>query len=121
MNETALTIVCSVATAFGTGVVAAITNIIQKRKSKKNYNKADSQIKLLEEAKVLIKAAEETYKDVNRILKGEGYSAGSVKKDSVMTKLQSFAIEHKLEFNYEEWSKKVDDLVEMTKVVNFGQ
>lgn len=69
----------------------------------------------------MIANAETLYSDVSSILKKEGKSAGAVKKDSVMSKLQAYAIEHGYEFDAEYWDKKVDEIVDMTKKVNVSK
>ena len=66
----------------------------------------------------LIMNAETLYSDISLLLKKEGKSAGAVKKDSVMSKLQAYAIERGYEFDAEYWDKKVNEIVGMTKTVN---
>lgn len=66
----------------------------------------------------LITNAETLYSDISLLLKKEGKSAGAVKKDSVMSKLQAYAIERGYEFDAEYWDKKVNEIVSMTKTVN---
>lgn len=74
---------------------------------------------LLGEANSLVVAAEETYKVVDTILKERGQKGcGSVKKDSVMTKLQSLCIQKGVEFDAEYWGAKIDELVQLTRKVN---
>lgn len=74
---------------------------------------------LLGAANDFVVAAEQTYKEVNDILKSNGGAGcGAVKKDSVMTKLQAACIEKGVEFDSEYWSAKVDELVTLTREVN---
>lgn len=79
---------------------------------------AEATAELRECANKLIAEAESLYKDVDAQLKTEGKSAGLVKKDSVMSKLQLHALTLNTAFDFEKWSKYVDDVVAMTKVVN---
>ena len=69
----------------------------------------------------LIAKAEELYAGVSDVLKREGKSAGIVKKDSVMAKLQAYALEHGYNFDAAYWDKKVDDKVALTKKVNVSK
>lgn len=69
-------------------------------------------------AEELVKTAESTFKSVNDILKARGESAGSLKKEVVMSKLQSYAAEKGYDFDSEEWSKSIDDIVTLTREVN---
>lgn len=66
----------------------------------------------------LIANAETLYTDVSMILKREGKSAGAVKKDSVLSKLQAYAIEHGYNFDIDFWDTKIDEIVDLTKKVN---
>lgn len=47
----------------------------------------------------------------------EGYS-GEEKKEYVITKVNQFAIENGIEFNLEVVSKKIEELIELSKKVN---
>ena len=76
---------------------------------------------MLEALNKLVFEAENTYKDVNALLKQQGKSAGAVKKDVVMTKLQAFALEHNYLFDAEFWSAKIDEIIELTRKVNAKQ
>lgn len=66
----------------------------------------------------LIMKAETLYSNMSSLLKKEGKSMGAVKKDTVMSKLQAYAIERGYEFDVEYWDKKIDEIVDMTKKVN---
>lgn len=66
----------------------------------------------------LIDNTEALYKDVSIVLKSEGKSAASLKKETVMTKLRAYAIDKSYTFDEELWSKKIDDKVALTKTVN---
>lgn len=79
---------------------------------------AEAKLDLIEYAKQLIMTAESTFDTVNKIMKARGESAGPIKKEVVMAKLQSYATESGYEFNEDEWSKKVDEIVELTREVN---
>lgn len=66
----------------------------------------------------VIPEVEELYADVNAVLKARGLTAGNVKKDTALTRLHAFAIEHGFSFNEEQWSKAIDEKVAMTHKVN---
>lgn len=133
--ETILKICYSVAGFFSAAIPLVIGLIIvikQKIKAKKQIIAATDE-KTKAEAKAadaeattamynyaneLVEAAEVLYKDVNISLKAQGKSAGPVKKDSVMSKLQMFAIENNYTFDANKWSSVVDQIVKLTKNVN---
>lgn len=73
---------------------------------------------LLNNAKNFIAAAEVAFDGYDKMMKAQGKSAGAMKKDSVFTKLQAYALQNKYPFDAEEWSAKIDRLVEFTKSVN---
>lgn len=90
---------------------------------KANLKAADSEatIEMLQVCNSLIDNAETLYADVANLLKREGKSAGIVKKDSVMSKLQAYALEHGHTFDADYWDKKVDEIVELTRKVNVSK
>lgn len=76
---------------------------------------ANDMLNVLDE---FIVSAENLYKGVNDILKQRGESAGAVKKDSVLTKLQAYALQHGYDFDVTYWSGVIDERVEVTRQVN---
>ena len=79
---------------------------------------SEARTEMLQVCNSLIANAEALYADVANLLKREGKSAGIVKKDSVMSKLQAYALERGYTFDAEYWDKKVDEIVELTRKVN---
>lgn len=73
---------------------------------------------LLSTAKSFISVAEVTFAEFDKLLKQSNGSAGALKKDTVMNKLQAYALQNGYEFNADEWSATIDDLVKFTKSVN---
>lgn len=90
----------------------------EAEKAEAEAQNAAATAELREYANKLIEEAEKLYKDVDAKLKAEGKTAGLVKKDSVMSKLQLHALTLNTAFDAEAWSKYIDDVVAMTKVVN---
>lgn len=115
--EIAKYLVPSLATFVGLGI-SLIKAIKARKEAKTEAEKQAAMNDLTNKAVVLIENAEELFDGVNQILKRQGQSAGVVKKDSVMAKLQAYALTMGYAFNEEEWSAKVDDLVAMTRKVN---
>ena len=79
---------------------------------------AEAKLDLMDYAKQLITTAEETFDTVNKIMKQRGQSAGPIKKEVVMAKLQSYATENGYDFDETEWSDEVDNIVQLTREVN---
>lgn len=136
--ETILQIVYAVASAIAVGVplmIALIRSVKSKlkihkelasttddaEKAKLEAANSAATIDMLNVCNELITTAETLYADVSSLLKKEGKSAGAVKKDSVMSKLQAYAIEHGYTFDAEYWNKKIDEIVDMTKKVNIDK
>lgn len=96
--------------------LACTTDEVEKVKLKAADSEARTE--MLQVCNSLIANAEALYADVANLLKREGKSAGIVKKDSVMSKLQAYALERGYTFDVEYWDKKVDEIVELTRKVN---
>ena len=99
--------------------LACTTDEAEKAKLKAADSEATTD--MLQVCNSLITNAETLYADVANLLKREGKSAGIVKKDSVMSKLQAYALEHGYTFDVEYWDKKVDEIVELTRKVNVSK
>lgn len=89
--------------------LANTTNEAEKAKLEAANSAATTD--MLNACNELIANAETLYLDVSLLLKKEGKSAGAVKKDSVMSKLQAYAIEHGYEFDAEYWARKSTKLL----------
>lgn len=95
--------------------------IDEAEKAKIKAANSEATTDMLQACNSLIANAEALYADVANLLKREGKSAGIVKKDSVMSKLQAYALEHGHTFDAEYWDKKVDEIVELTRKVNVSK
>ena len=73
---------------------------------------------LLEVVNGFITVAEQTFDGLDAVMKAQGSSAGTVKKENVMTKLQAYAMEKGYKIDLEYWSKKIDEIVAFTREVN---
>ena len=104
-------------------LIPSITLLIKKWKALRVAKTELEKQKVLQELNDtvcgLVQEAETAYKQVDQILKSQGGSgSGSVKKDSVMTKLQAHCIKKGIEFDSNYWSNKIDEIVTMTRKVN---
>ena len=90
------------------------------KNAKTNSEKEAAKNELRQEAINLCAAAEIAYKEINEALKAKGSSAGSIKKDSVMTKLENFAIENGKYFDKEYWNNEIDKIVSDSKLINYN-
>lgn len=71
--------------------------------------------------KILEKTEQITKEIIPCITEAEGYTnyTGEEKKKYVMTKLNQFAIEQHLNFDYDKISDKIESLIDLTKKVNY--
>ena len=102
--------------------VVVMINRIKAVKTARNETekqKAIGEIKTL--AQNFIVEAENLYKDIDTIVKGQGKTCGAIKKDSVMTKIQDGCITKGVEFDKEFWSAYIDEQVKLTRQVNAKQ
>lgn len=81
--------------------------------------KKQAQIEMLEQANAFIQTAEVTFSAFDNVMKAQHTgTAGAMKKENVMTRLQAFALSKGYEFDAEFWSTKIDEIVAFTKSVN---
>lgn len=113
-------------------IIAAIASWNAKRKAKKEAEVAKTEaekakaeadiaaanLELEQAAKEFIAQAEKMYSSVDAILKAKGESAGALKKETVLAKLRTYAIEKGFNLDVVEWTDKIDELVKFTKSVN---
>lgn len=116
-----LTIVYIIAGALATGIPAVI-NYFKSRKKLKEAQSEEAKTAAREDMnsqmKIFVQAAEIAFKDINATLKAKGSSAGPIKHDSVMLKLQNYATEKGYTFDADYWSNQIKELVAITRNVN---
>lgn len=95
---------------------ATATTEAEKAKAEAELNAAE--LAMEQAAKSFITEAETVYKSVDDFLKARGQSAGSLKKETVLAKLRTYAIENGITLDVNAWSDKIDELVKFTKSVN---
>ena len=111
------------------GIIVALISLIpvllKFLKSIKNYKNAKTEAEaekayndMYAAAQNLIAQAEVSYAGIDGILKAQGASAGSMKKNLVSTQLEAYAINHGYNYDAEFWSAKIDEIVQFTHTVN---
>ena len=114
-------VIVVVSTIITTGIPAVIA-FINAVKARKNAETESAREKanadLLATAKDLIASAEVMFDGFDKMMKSQGSSAGTLKKDNVMAKLQAYASQKGYEFDTTTWSENIDQLVAFTKSVN---
>lgn len=111
------------------GIILALISLIPVLlkfvKSVKRYNGAKTEAEaekayndMYSAAQNLIKEAEIAYAGIDGILKAQGTTAGSMKKNVVATQLEAYAINHGYDYDAEFWSTKIDEIVNFTHSVN---
>lgn len=101
-------------------LIKVINTTKKLKNAKTSSEKEAAKNELRQEAINLCAAAEIAYKEVNDALKAKGSSAGSIKKDSVMTKLENFAIENGKYFDKYYWNDEIDKIVSDSKLINYN-
>lgn len=120
---TILKIVAAILGAICTTIIPTAIALVKSIKAKKEAHTRAEREKatndMLEQLNILIETAEETYKQVDNLMKVNGYgSVGALKKETVLSKLQSYAIDRGYIYDAEYWSNKVDEVVALTRKVN---
>lgn len=119
--QTMYIIISIVATLVGTIIpagIALITAIKARVKAQTEAEKEKASADLLSTAQGFIQVAEDSFEGFNKMLKAQGNSAGPMKKENVLTKLQAYALQKGYEFDTEFWSAKIDEIVAFTREVN---
>lgn len=119
--ELILRLVCAIigfVVAAGGFTIAVIRLVKAKKAAISDAECAKAKNEMTERMTELIENAEVLYAAVDSALKANGDSAGVVKKDSVMSKLQAFAMSNNYLFDADYWSNKIDEYVKLTKMVN---
>ena len=114
-------IIAMVATLITTAVPAFLAfrkALIARKTAETSAAKEKADADLLATAKNFITAAEVAFDGFDKMMKAQNSSAGAMKKDTVFTKLQAYALQNGYEFDAEDWSKRIDNLVAFTKSVN---
>ena len=126
--ENYVTIIVAVLAAVSTFLTTGLPAIVKFANAAKSRAAAVTEAEkraaendMLYHAQALIASAEQTFKSYDAVVKQQGGSAGALKKDNVMTKLQAYAMQNGYAFDAEFWSQKVDAIVAMTKEVNAKQ
>lgn len=124
MWDKLFTIASAVAAIVG-AIVALVPTLIALFKSVKNRVNAKNEAEaekarndMREHLDALVVEIEDTYKDVNNILKQNGKSAGALKKQAVLTSLQQYAYDKGYLFDRDFWSEKIEEVVQLTRQVN---
>ena len=89
-----------------------------RRNSTTTAERAEADLAIKNHMITLIGQAEDLYSVVDTALKAMGGSAGSVKKETVMARLQQYALDNGFFFDKEKWSAEIDETVAVTKIVN---
>lgn len=107
------------ALASGLPIAVKLSNAIKaKRTATTEAEKEKAYNEMLAQANELIVIAENSYKAFDKVMKAQNSSAGAMKKKSVMTDLQAFALSKGIKFDAAFWSEKIDEIVTFTKTVN---
>lgn len=118
-----LTIVSAVASFLFVTLIPSIIALVKKWKEAKAA-KTDAEKQaiyndMLNQVNSLVANAEQTFMALDTALKNQGQKGcGALKKDTVMNKLQTYALQKGIEFDQDYWSTKIDEVVAVTKKVN---
>ena len=120
-----LTIIKAIIVAAATFLVTDVPLIVkfmQELKARKNAQIEAEKTKALNDmlatAQAFVQNAEKAFEGYDKMLKQQGESAGAMKKDNVITKLQTYALQHGYDFDVTFWDEKIDEIVAFTKNVN---
>ena len=110
-----------VVTLISTGVpfLISIKKAIKKRiEAVEESERVTALRDMTAQAQIFIENAEVAFKSFDKMLKAQGSSAGAMKKENVITKLQAYALSKGYDFDVDFWNEEVDEIVNFTKEVN---
>lgn len=114
-------IIVALATFISTGL-PLIVKFLQALKARRTAETEAAKTKALNDmiatAQTFVQNAEKAYEGYDKMLKQQGESAGAMKKDNVLTKLQTYALQNGYDFDVAFWDEKIDEIVAFTKNVN---
>ena len=120
--ETILRIVSVVLGIVVTSIIPLVFRLVSAIKTKKaattEAEKEAAKNDMMTVVHSLIESAEQLYYNIDAVLKQQNSSCGAMKKESVMAKLQAYAIEKGYTFDADFWSAQIDNIVSLTKKVN---
>ena len=100
-------------------IVSAVINWLKARKVAKTAEEKSALDKQMEaKALELIGEAEVKFKKLNDLLKLQGDTAGPLKHENVINKLQEYATSISANFDLTYWTERVKELVAFTRGVN---
>lgn len=99
-------------------IIALVKAIKDKKAAKTEAEEQKANADLYNLAQLLVTGAESTFAEFNTFMKNKGLSAGAEKKKSVLVDLKEYALSKHYTFDAEFWSKKIDEIVSLTKSVN---
>ena len=106
----------------GIPLIVKLRNAIKaRREAVTSTEKEKAYNDMLAVVNQFVEVAETTFAGFDAVMKTQGSSAGSVKKENVMAKLQAYALRSGYDFDEDYWSEKVDEIVSLTKRVNVGK
>lgn len=122
--KTIVTISIAIASFLFVTLIPAVIGWITKYKAYKNAKTDAEKQAILNELNnsvvQFISDAEKTFSALDETLKSRGSATGSgaMKKETVLTKIQSLCLQKGIEYDANYWSNKVDELVKLTNTVN---
>lgn len=99
-------------------LVGLIVSIVAFAKAKDKAAKEAAYNDLYQHGLEFVQNIETSFESFNMMLKTQGTSAGPMKKEQVMTRLQNYALQHGYEFDEAFWSAEIDKIVAFTREVN---
>lgn len=113
-------IVATLITTVVPVVLKLVKSIKDLRAAKTEAEAEKAYNDMLSQAQTLIGAAEVAFAGFDKVMKAQGSSAGAMKKDNVVSKLQAYALSHGYTYDAEFWDAKIDEIVNFTRGVNGG-
>lgn len=122
---TVYTVIKVILVALGTFITTGLPLLVKFLQAAKARKTAETEAErekatndMISTAQAFVQSAEKAFDGYDKMLKAQGESAGAMKKDNVLSKLQTYALQRGYEFDVAFWDAKIDEIVAFTKQVN---
>ena len=113
-----ISIAATLVTTLIPSAIALWTQIKAKRAAKTEAEAEKAKNAINAEIKRLVAGAEVSFEAIDKLLKAQHQSAGSMKKENVVANLKTVCLENGFGWDGEAMDKAIEDEVEYTKAVN---
>ena len=108
--------------SLASSIIPLVVKLYKANEARKNAETEAEKEKAINDmfatAQALVENAEAAFAGFDAVMKAQGSSAGAMKKENVLTKLQTYALQNGYDFDADYWNAQIDAIVAFTRKVN---